>query len=211
VGRVDGEWARTIREDGSKGRVSIDRLLASDSEGNGVSYRFHGWKRLPRGYRTDFEVRRILASGARCVIVIPEWDPATDVDISIALLPAQLRAPGARGSCRADLTAPSTAGLQLHTFRAAKARGLSRAADGPHPPNLAGGQEYRRREDGKKFRLLDGAMEGTTVPAWTGSRVVRLAAARLLARGPDRSGLYFVYLGGGRSVARRRRAESGTR
>jgi hypothetical protein len=207
VKRVDGEWALVDREDGRKGRISIDRLLASDAEGNGLDYRFHGWKRLPRGYRTEFHVLDISEAEGRCAIALPEWDPAAEVELSLASLPEAFRARGAVGSCRADLTAVSAAGLQLHDFSAAKAKGVSRIADGPHPGLLADGQEYRRRDDGKKFRVLEVDPGAATVRAWSGGRVVQLQAARLLARRADGEGVHYSYLGGGLSAARRRRAK----
>jgi len=206
VKRLDGEWALVEREDGSKGRVSIDRLLASDGEGNGVDYRFHGWRRLPRGYRTELEVLSISEETGRCAIVLPEWDSAAEVELLAHSLPEALRGQGALGSCRADLTAASAAGLQLHDFSTAKPKGLSRAANGPHPELLAPGQEFRRRGDAKKFRLLDVDPEAAMVPAWSGRRVVRLQATRLLARRSDGEGLHYLYLGGGRTATRHRRA-----
>lgn len=211
VKRVDGEWVRVDREDGSKGRVSLDRLLATDSEGNGANYRFHGWRRLPRGYRTEFEVLRIAEEAARCAIALPEWDLDAEVELSLATLPEELRVPGARGTCRADLTAVSEAGLALHGFSASKARGLSRTAAGEHPEVLAAGQEYRRCGDGKKFRLIEVEPGARTVSAWSGRRRVRLDATRLGAVGPDGGGLHYVYLGGGVSATRRRRSDGARR
>jgi len=207
VRQVHGEWALVDHEDGGKGRVSIDRLLASDDEGNGLYYRFHGWKRLPRGYRTEFEVVRICETTGRCAIALPEWDAVTRVETLLESLPDALRSLGARGSCRADLTAVSVGALQLHDFSAAQARGLSRVADGPHPKLLADGQEYRRRGDKKMFRLLEVDPAAASVAALSGGRVVRLRAARLLARRPDGEGLHFTYVGGGLSSTRKRRAK----
>jgi hypothetical protein len=207
VKRVDGEWALVDLEDGRKGRISIDRLLACDADGNGLDYRFHGWKRLPRGYRTEFQVLRISEVEGLCGIALPEWDPAAEVELSLVSLPEAFRTRGAVGSCRADLTAVSAAGLELHDFSAAKAKGVSRIADGPHPDLLAEGQEYRRRADGKKFRVLEADPGTATVRAWSGGRVVHLQAARLLAKGTDRDGLHYSYLGGGLSATRRRRAK----
>jgi hypothetical protein len=207
VKAVDDEWARVEREDCSKGRVSVDRLLAADDEGNGINYRFHGWRRLPRGYRTEFEVLRVSEGSGTCAIVLPEWDPGAGVELSLAMLPEALRATGAEGSCRADLTSSSGAGLALHAFSSASAKGLSRAAVGPHPEFLADGQEYRRRRDGKKFRLLEVNPEAATVPAWSGRRTVRLEAARLLETGSGGEGFHYDYLGGGRTATRRGRAK----
>lgn len=209
---VQGEWALIEREDGTKGRVSIDRLLRSDAGGDGVDYRFHGWRRLPRGYRTEFEVLRIDdGAGGQCFITLPEWDPGAEVGLSLAVLPEALRAPGGRGSCRADLTAVSAAALSLHSFSAAKPKGLSRAPLPAYPENLAAGQEYRRLGDGQKFRLLELDPGASSVAAWSGRRVVRLDAARLLAVGPDGSGLHYSYIGGGVAATRRRRTKSMTR
>ncbi len=205
VKRLDGEWAMIEREDGSKGRVSIDRLLASDAEGNGVDYRFHGWRRLPRGYRTEFKVLHVSEESGTCVIVLPEWDLGTEVELVLATLPEALQAAEAEGSCRADLTASSEVGLELHSFSTASVKGLSRAAVGPHPNLLATGQEYRRRRDGKKFRLLEVDPKAATVPAWSGRRTVRLEVGRLLETRPDGEGVYYEYLGGGRAATRRER------
>jgi len=206
VKKLDGEWARVEREDGSKGRVSLDKLLASDAEGTGVNYRFHGWRRLPRGYRTDFEVLRLAERTQTCLIALPEWDPAAEIEVRLNTLPNELKAAGAGGSCRADLTAKSEAELSLHGFSAGKARGLSRTAMGAHPKVVVGGQEYRRREDGKRFRILEVEADCPTVPAWSGRRVVRLNVARLLAKGSDSAGIHYCYIGGGRVQARRGRA-----
>lgn len=207
VSRIEGDWALTDREDGTKGRISIDRLLQTDAAGEGANYRFHGWKRLPRGYRIEFEVLRIDRAAGRCFVVLPEWDPGAEVELSPELLPEALRIRGARGSCRGDLTAVSAAALSLHGFSAAKPKGLSRVALPAHPADLAAGQEYRRLGDRKKFRLLEVKPAASTVSAWSGGRVVRLEAARLLALGPDGSGLHYFYLGGGLVEARRGRVK----
>jgi hypothetical protein len=206
VKAVDGEWARVEREDRSKRRVSVDRLLAADEDGNGVDYRFHGWRRLPRGYRTEFRVLRVFEGSEKCAIALPEWDPEAEIELALATLPETLRAPGAVGSCRADLTSSSEAGLALHAFNTARVKGLSRTVAGRHPDLLADGQEYRRHRDGKKFRLLEVDPEATTVPAWSGRRRVRLEAARLLETGPGGEGVHFTYIGGGRTATRRGRA-----
>lgn len=207
VKELGGEWVRVEREDGSKGRVSLDKLLASHPAGDGVHYRFHGWRRLPRGYRTDFVVSCIAEEEeARCSIVLPEWDPETVVELPLAALPPALRSSGATGSCRADLTAASHAGLALHGFSGERAKGLSRAVGETYPEFVVGGQEYRRRTDGKRFRLLEVQPGSPTVSAWSRRRVVRLEVIRLLARGPDGDGLHYVFIGGGLTAARRRRA-----
>lgn len=206
VKRVEGDWALVEREDGSKGRVSIDRLLQSDGEANGVNYRFHGWRRLPRGYRIGFVVRDIDEEAGVCAIALPEWDPDAKVGLPTRTLPEALRAEGAQGSCRADLTALSAGALDLHAFSAAKPKGLSRPARRAHPEQLAAGQEYRRLRDGKKFRLLEVNAGASAVSAWSGRRVVRLEASRLLAVGPDGRGIHYSYIGGGVAATRRRAA-----
>ena len=206
VKQLDGEWVCVLREDGSKGRVSLDRLSATDGQGNGANYRFHGWKRLPRGYRTELRILRVHEETGRCSVVLPEWDPSAAIDVPLATLPEVLRTAGGHGSCRADLTATSEAGLDMHGFSAAKVRGLSRTAVRSHPELVAEGQKYRRRSDGKKFRLLKVGPDAIAVSAWTGTRVVRLDPARLLAtRLGGREGLHYTYLGGGLVPARRRR------
>jgi hypothetical protein len=205
VKRLDGEWVRVEREDGAERRVSLDRLLASDGEGNGVNFRFHGWKSLPRGYRTGFTVLGIFEEEGRCVIELPEWDPGIGLDVSLTTLPELMQTVGAGGSCRADLSSSSEAGLGLHGFSATMPRELSRPAVGPHPEVLAEGQEYRRRADGKRFRMLEVEPGASTVPAWAGGRVVRLDPARVLATRSDGEGLHYVYLRGGLTATRRRR------
>ncbi|HWC47861.1 MAG TPA: hypothetical protein VG448_03160 [Solirubrobacterales bacterium] len=211
VTRLDGEWVAIEREDGSKGRVSLDGLLACDAAGAGVNFRFHGWRRLPRGYRTDFKVLAVEPRAGRCVISLPEWDPGSQVEVPLSELPQGLGVVGAEGSCRADLTAKSKGELSLHGFSAAKPRGLSREGLRDHPDLLVQGQEYRRRQDRKKFRILEVDPDSPTVPAWSGRRVVRLEAGRLLAQGSDGRGLYYTYLGGGRAGARRRRGKASRR
>lgn len=206
VKRVDGEWVRVIREDGSEGNVALDQLLARDEAGDGINYRFHGWKRLPRGYRTEMIVASVSEVGARCRLVLPEWDPSTEIEELLSVLPAELHRSGATGSCRADLTSQSVAALDIHACSSAKVKGLSRTATGPHPELLAEGQEYRRRSDQKKFRLLDIDPKSPTVPAWNGTRIVRLEAKKLLALRPDGEGLHYLYLSGGVVALRRRRA-----
>ena len=205
VKSVEGEWVRVIREDGSKGNVSLDRLLARDEAGEGLHYRFHGWKRLPRGYRTEMIVAWISKQSGLCGLVLPEWDPDTEVEVSVSEVPAAIRRAGAAGTCRADLTAQSPAALEIHSCSTAAVRGVSRVQGGSHPEVLAGGQEYRRRSDRRKYRLLDVDPDSPTVPAWSGVRVVRLDAARLLATRPDGEGAIYEYLGGGVTATRRRR------
>ncbi len=211
VKSIDGEWVRVAREDGSEGNVALDQLLARDGAGNGVNYRFHGWKRLPRGYRTEMIVASVSVEDARCMLVLPEWDPNVEIVEPLSTLPVDLRKAGASGSCRADLTSQSAAGLSIHASSTSKVRGLSRKAGGQHPDILAEGQEYRRRSDRKKFRLLDVDPGSPKVPAWSGTRVVRLDAARVLAVRPDGEGKHYEYVGGGVAATRRRRSQRGRR
>lgn len=206
VKRVDGEWVRVSREDGSEGNVALDRLLACDEVGNGIHYRFHGWKRLPRGYRTEMLVVSVSEKAGGCILILPEWDPSVEVEEALSLLRAELRRPGATGSCRADLSSQSAAALEIHGCSTAKVRGLSRAARGPHPDVQAEGQEYRRRSDRRRFRLLEVDPDAKTAPAWNGKRIVRLDVARLLALRPDGHGRHFEYVGGGVSATRRRKS-----
>jgi|GEM_PF-2317436 len=208
---IDGEWVRVAREDGSEGNVALDQLLARDEAGNGVHYRFHGWKRLPRGYRTEMIVASVSEEDARCVLVLPEWDPSAEIEESLSALPADLRESGSAGSCRADLTSQSVAGLSIHACSTTKVRGLSRKAGGQHPDILAEGQEYRRRSDRMKFRLLDVDPDSPTVPAWNGTRVVRLSASRILVVRSDGTGMHYEYAGGGVAATRRRRSQRSSR
>jgi len=203
---IDGEWVRVAREDGSEGNVALDQLLACDEAGNGAHYRFHGWKRLPRGYRTEMIVASVSVEDARCMLVLPEWDPNAEIEEPLSTLPADLRKAGATGSCRADLTSQSVAGLSIHSCSTAKVKGLSRKAGGQHPDILAEGQEYRRRSDRRKFRLLDVDPGSPTVPAWSGTRVVRLDTSRVLATRQDGMGMHYEYVGGGVAATRRRRS-----
>lgn len=205
VKSVEGEWVRVMREDGYKGGVSLDRLLARDEAGAGLHYRFHGWKHLPRGYRTELVVAWVSAERGRCGLVLPEWDPDTEVEVLESELPAVMRRAGAAGTCRADLTAQSVAALEVHSCSTAAVKGVSRARVGSHPEVLAGGQVYRRRSDQRKYRLLDADPDSPTVPAWSGTRIVRLDVARLLATRPGGSGAHYEYLGGGVAATRERR------
>jgi hypothetical protein len=204
VKRLDGEWVRVDREDGTEASLALDQLLAREEGGAGRHYRFHGWRFRPRGYRTELRVIAASAHSGRCVLSLPEWDPETEVDEALAVLPEELRAPGAVGSCMADLTSQSTAGLNIHSCRRSKVRDASRRASASHPELLAEGQLFRKRGDGKKLRLLD--VEGPRVSAWNGRRVVRVARERLLEVGPDGEGRHYLYLGGGVTATRRRRA-----
>jgi hypothetical protein len=208
VKSVDGEWVRVAREDGSEGNVALDQLLARDEGGNGIHYRFHGWKHLPRGYRTEMIVTSIAEDGGKCILALPEWDPGAEIEELLSALPDELRRIGATGSCRADLTSQSVAGLGIHACSTTRVKGLSRAAGGPHPDVLAEGQEYRRRSDRRKFRLLDVDPDSSRVPAWSGARIVRLDASRVLAVRPDGRGKTYEYVGGGVSATRRRRRRS---
>lgn len=207
VKRIDGEWVRGIREDGSEVNLALDRLLARDAAGGGIHYRFLRWRLRPRGYRTELLVLSVSPAAERCSIQLPEWDPETEVELPLASLPEELRRPNAAGSCMANLASPSVGGLDIHSCRRGKVRDASREARGPHPEVLAEGQVYRRRRDGVKLRLLD--VDGPRVSAWNGRRVVRIEAAKVLETGAHGDGLHYEYLGGGlvgyrRSAARRR-------
>lgn len=202
VKSVDGEWIRAERDDGARRRLALDNLLAVDEAGNGIHYRFQGWKPRPRGYRTELRVQRVDLGAARCSLVLPEWDPETSVDELLGALPPALRSAGATGSCMANLASPSAAGLAIHSVRPIRARGLSRPARGAHPETLAAGQSFKRRSDGTRFRILEASRDSETVPAWSGQRTVRLTKERLLARTADGEGRYYVYLGGGVRAAR---------
>jgi hypothetical protein len=206
VKRPEGEWVRVVREDGAEGSIALDRLLACDDAGNGIHYRFHGWKRLPRGYRTELLVLEVSAEAGGCVLLLPEWDPATEIEAALSVLPNELQKADAKGSCGADLTAQSVAALGIHACSSSKIRGLSRTATGPHPELLAEGQEYRRRTDDKRFRLLNIETRSPTVSAWNGTRTVRLDVGKLLALLPNGEGSNYIYLGGGLAATRRRRA-----
>jgi hypothetical protein len=204
VKRLDGEWVRVDREDGTEASLALDQLLACDEEGNGCHYRFHGWRFRPRGYRTELWVTSVSAESGRCVLTLPEWDPHTEVDEALTVLPEDLQTPGATGSCMANLASQSAGGLGIHSCRRSKVGDASRKASGPHPELLAEGQRYRRRSDGTKLRLLDA--EGPKVSAWNGRRVVRLATERLLEVRADGQGRHYEYLDGGVTATRRKRA-----
>ena len=204
VKRLDGEWVRVDREDGTEVSLALDQLLACDEEGNGRHYRFHGWRFRPRGYRTELRVIKVSEESGGCVLRLPEWDPDTEVEEALTVLPEELQAPGAAGSCMANLTSQSAAGLGIHSCRRSKVRDASRGASGPHPELLAEGQRFRRRSDGAKLRLLD--TEGPKVSAWNGRRVVRVAKERLLEVRPDGQGRHYEYLDGGIIATRRKRA-----
>lgn len=196
-------------ENGERRRISLDRLLASDDNGNGIHYRFHGWKRLPRGYRTAFLVVGIDEKAGSATIVLPEWDAEVEVGVPLAALPSVARVRGGAGSCRADLTSTSRGGLDLHGYSENGPRGLSRPAVGQHPELLAKGQEYRRHRDGKRFRILDPDTEAGSVVAWSERRRVRLDPTRLLATRPNGAGRYYAYVRGGVAATRKRRSATG--
>jgi hypothetical protein len=204
VKRLDGEWVRVIREDGTESSLTLDGLLARDEDGNGHHYRFHGWRFRPRGYRTELRVIDVSAESGRCVLRLPEWDPDTDVEEALTVLPEELRTPGGTGSCMANLASSSAAGLGIHSCRKSKVRDTSREASGQHPELLAEGQCFRRCGGGAKFRLLD--TEGPKVSTWNGRRVVRVSKERLLAVGPDGKGRHYEYVGGGVAATRHERA-----
>jgi len=195
VKRIDGEWVRAIREDGSEVNLALDRLLACDREGEGIDYRFLGWRTRARGYRTELRVLSVSEQAGRCSVRLPEWDPETEIDLPLVTLPEELRRPDAAGSCMANLASPSAAGLEIHSCRRTKVRDASREARRAHPDALAEGQVYRRRRDKEKLRLLD--TEGPKASAWNGRRVVRVEAAKLLETRSDGQGLDYEYLGGG--------------
>jgi hypothetical protein len=205
VKSVEGEWVRAERDDGAERRLALDNLLAVDAAGNGVHYRFQGWKPRPRGYRTEIRVVNVDVEAGRGWLSLPEWDAETEVEELLSALPPSLRHAGATGSCMADLASPSAAGLGIHACRAVKVRGLSRAAGGIHPDEVFEGQRYRRRSDGAGFRILEVTPGSRTVPAWNGQRTVRLTRERLLAGDASGGGRHYVYLGGGVRAARRRR------
>lgn len=211
VKRLEGEWVRTLAEDGSERRVALDNLLATDEAGEGLHYCFHGWRPLRRGYRTALRVTAVSADAGRCSLLLPEWDPETEIEEALGALPEQMRSEGATGSCMANLASPSAAGLGIHSCSRAPVRELSREACGPHPELLAEGQRYRRLDDGISLRLLAPDPESPTVAAWNGHRVVRLGRAKLLAVRPDGAGCYYRYLGGGVAVARRASAAAHSR
>jgi hypothetical protein len=124
VKEVRGPWVRIKREDGTSGRVTLARLLSLGPTGrDGQHYRFHGWRPRQRGYRTALEVLRVDAGANRCVICLPEWDPDGEIEQPLSVLPAELRHDGALGSCMADLSAVSSARLNIHACRSTPARG----------------------------------------------------------------------------------------
>jgi hypothetical protein len=204
VKRLDGEWIRVVREDGSEASLALDQLLARDENGNGRHYRFHGWRSRPRGYRTELLVIGVAADSGRCVLSLPEWDPNTEVEEVLTVLPEEMRTEGVTGSCMANLASSSAAGLGIHSCRGSRVRDASRVAGGVHPELLAEGQRYRRRSDGATFRLLED--QGPNFSAWSGRRTVRLAKGRLLEVRADGQGRHYEYLDGGVTAVRRKRA-----
>jgi hypothetical protein len=204
VKRLEGERVRAVLEDLTERTYALDRLLATDDQGNGLYYRFHGWKPQPRGYHTELRVARISPSSGRCAFVLPEWDPTTEIDEAVDALPEALRAPDAVGSCMANLASATVAGLSIHGYRLTRPRGISREVRTAHPVVLAERQRYRRRHDGLDFVLVN--VEGPRVRAWNGERIVRVASERLLAVDEDGIGRFYEYRGGGVWAARRNSA-----
>lgn len=211
VRSVEGEWVRVTLEDTSQRRLALERLLAVDDDGAGVHYRFQGWKPLPRGYRTAVVVVAVDVDLGRCRLVLPEWDPATEIEELLSALPPTMRESNAAGSCMANLASPSAAGLGIHACRPVRPRGLSRPSLDRHPDVLAEGQEFRRLADGARLRILEVDPTSPTVVAWNGGRRVRLTREMLLARAEDGAGRHYLYLGGGVGEARRRRQASKSR
>jgi hypothetical protein len=205
VKRVEGERVRVVREDGTEVTLALDRLLASDGEGNGRYYRFHGWKPRPRGSRTELRVISVSPDSRRCVLLLPEWDPAAEIEETSETLPEKLRVAGAVGSCMANLASPTASGLAIHSCRGSKLRVGSRPEIGSHPDVVAEGQRYRRRGGGPELRVLE--VTPPRARAWNGRRKVWLSEDRLLAVRPDGSGRHYEYLGGGVWEARRKRHE----
>lgn len=202
VTALDGEWVRVKREDGSQARVALDNLLELGADRRGARYRFHGWRPRPRGYRTELRVLRVSTASGRCVVMLDEWDPRTEIELDLRELPEAMRVPGSTGSCMANLSSTSTAGLAIHNCRRKPVRDASRTASASHPESLLGGQRFRRRSDGASFRILE--CSAGRVRAWNGRRVVSLSFERLLAVRRDGQGRDYEFLGGG--VRARRRA-----
>jgi hypothetical protein len=202
---VDGEWVRVKLDDMSERRLALDRLLAVDGAGAGVHYCFQGWKPRARGYRTAVTVIAVDVDAGRCYLVLSEWDPATEIEELLSVLPSTMRRVGASGSCMANLGSPSAGGLGIHLCRPTMPRGLSRPVLDPHPGEVAEGQEFRRLGDGIRLRVLNADPAAPEVIAWNGKRRVRLSRARLLEKRQDGTGRYYLYLGGGVQEARRQR------
>jgi hypothetical protein len=202
VKRVERETVRAVREDQTERTYALDRLLAIDAEGNGLHYRFMGWKPRPRGYHTELRVVRVCESDGSCAVVLPEWDPGTEIGVPVASLPKELRVQGGVGSCMANLASATVAGLSLHGFRLSQPRGVSRSEKAPHPAVVAEGQRYRRREDGRDLLIVDD--EQPRVSAWNGQRLVRVSAKHLLAVDGSGHGRFFEYRGGGVRATRRK-------
>ena len=196
---------RVTLDDLSERRLALDRLLAVDDAGVGAHYRFQGWKPRARGYRTAISVAAVDADRGRCRLVLPEWDATTEVEDLLSVLPLTMRAVGATGSCMANLASPSAGGLSIHSCRATRPRGLSRTSLGPHPDDVAEGQEFRRVVDGVRVRILEVNPSSPGVVAWNGRRRVRLTKAKLLDQMEDGTGRHYLYLGGGLREARRQR------
>lgn len=204
VQRVGEEWARVRREDGTWGRVSLDRLLARDEEGKGAHYRFHGWKPLGRGYRVEFEVLGVDESV--CTLRLPEWDPDERIVQPLGILPLRLRRVGASGSCMANMGSRSAAALNIHSCKAEPAPTGSREERASYPALLVSGQTFRRRRDERVLRVVD--VEQGRIRAWNGERIVLLDRHRLLELRADGDGRWYEYLGGGASTFRRLRRTS---
>jgi len=92
-----------------RGTIAASRLEASGPDGQGVEFRFIGWR--SRRYTTWAVVR--VVDGDRVTLVLPEWHPARPVSCPARLLPVRSRRPGEWLRFQADLSAPTAARLKL--------------------------------------------------------------------------------------------------
>ncbi len=93
--------------------IATSRLEAAGPDGQGVEFRFLGWR--PRRYMTWAVVRAVASD--QSTLVLPEWHPGHPVLRLTRLLPPGATHPGEWLELEADLSAPYPARLDLSNLK----------------------------------------------------------------------------------------------